>query len=181
MTILREITNDKHREVEALPLIQSLIKGEMTEQMYLSYLYELHFIYGVLELCAKKAGVLDGLDGIERTHLIQKDIDELNPSYHCDMTNATIKYCMYLMSLLDSDKKNLLMAHVYTRHMGDLYGGKMIARVIPGSGLAYKFDDRPATIKAFNEKLSIELGDEALVAFDHFIDIFKELWEVIEK
>jgi hypothetical protein len=63
--------------------------------------------------------------------------------------------------------------------MGDLYGGKLISRVVPGSGLAYQFEDRPKIIKAFNEKLTLEMGDEANVAFDWFIKIFTEMGDHI--
>jgi hypothetical protein len=62
--------------------------------------------------------------------------------------------------------------------MGDLYGGKLMARVVPGSGRTYQFDDRPGIIKAFNEKLTIDLGDEANIAFDHFINIFTDLYKL---
>ena len=73
------------------------------------------------------------------------------------------------------------MAHVYVRHMGDLYGGKIIAKLVPGSGNMYQFDDRPGLIKAFNQKLTLDLKDEALVAFDYFNEIFTDLWKEIHK
>ncbi len=180
MTILRDITNDKHREVENLPMIQSLLNGKMNQKEYVFYLYELHHIYGWLERLAKEAGVLDGLEGIERTESIKKDLIELDPDYERDIFPSTYQYVQYLCSLfLDQNKRHLLMAHVYTRHMGDLYGGKLISRVVPGSGLAYQFEDRPKIIKAFNEKLTLEMGDEANVAFDWFIKIFTEMGDHI--
>ena len=42
------------------------------------------------------------------------------------------------MSIKDDADK--LMAHVYVRHMGDLSGGQMIAKRVPGEGRMYKFD-----------------------------------------
>ena len=67
------------------------------------------------------------------------------------------------------------MAHVYVRHMGDMYGGKAIAKRVPGSGRAYGFADRPALIRAFDSKLHVGLVNEALRAFDLAIDFFHEL------
>lgn len=181
MTILREITHAKHREVEALPLIQTIMQGKVTKEQYVCYLYELANIYDVLETLASSKGVLEGLFGIERTEKIYQDLEELNDSYYRPLTQASLDYISYLSRLVvNKETTHLLLAHVYVRHMGDLYGGKLMARVVPGSGRAYHFDDRPGIIKAFNEKLTLELGDEANVAFDHFIKIFAELYTLPE-
>jgi heme oxygenase len=80
----------------------------------------------------------------------------------------------------DDNRKHLIMAHVYCRHMGDLFGGKLLSRLAPGEGRAYQFDDRPALIKAFSAKVTIELGDEANISFGYFINIFNDLWQVIK-
>ena len=69
----------------------------------------------------------------------------------------------------------MLFAHVYVRHTGDLYGGKIIARLVPGTGRMYAFDDRPGLIKKINERLTEDLADEANLAFDYFIKIFNQL------
>lgn len=178
MTILRDITNAKHREVEQLPLIQTLMSGNVTAKQYAAYLYELSAIYKCLEDCAKKAGVLDGLEGIERTDALELDLAELDPNYSRLLTKATVDYLHYLIELCsDKKQRHKLLAHVYVRHMGDLYGGKLMARVVPGSGRTYQFDNRPEIIRAFNSKLTLDLGDEANKAFDFFIAIFTELWD----
>jgi hypothetical protein len=65
--------------------------------------------------------------------------------------------------------------------MGDLYGGKIIAKKVPGSGLAYQFKDRPALIKLLDTKLSTDLVEEALLGFDLSAGIFDELWEKINE
>jgi heme oxygenase len=181
MTVLREITNDKHREVENTELVKYLFKGEVKKEVYVSYMYELLHIYTVLEKLAKKTGALDGLDGIERTQAIRDDLDELNPLYERDITESTRTYLNYIKDLAaDEKRKHLIMAHVYCRHMGDLFGGKLLARLAPGSGRAYQFGDRPALIKAFSAKVTIDLGDEANISFGHFINIFNDLWQVIK-
>lgn len=182
MTILRDYTNDKHRQVEHTPLIEYLFKGEIKKEVYVCYLFELLNIYFILEQMAKKTGALDGLQGIERTQAIRDDLSELNPLYHRDLCPATEKYIDYLKELAaDPERKHLIMAHVYCRHMGDLYGGKMLAKLVPGNGKAYQFADRPALIKVFNEKITDDLGDEANKSFDFFINIFNELWEKIKE
>lgn len=71
----------------------------------------------------------------------------------------------------------MIMAHVYVRHMGDMYGGKLMARVLPGPGLMYYFENKNELIKTFNSLLTTELGPEANKGFDFFIKIFTELWD----
>lgn len=179
MTILNYITRAKHKEVEALPLIQELMHGKVTEEKYAAYLFELYAIYSTLESLADKLGLLDGLVDIHRSEKIKLDLNELAPSYNRDLTNSTMEYLKYIQELSENnDKKHLLFAHIYVRHMGDLYGGKLMARVVPGSGKSYEFSDRPTLIKQFNERLYLELGDEANLAFDHFINIFNELYKI---
>jgi heme oxygenase len=176
MTILGDITRQKHTEVENLPLIQSLLKGEINEKDYTFYLYDLMFIYDKIETLTKQTGVWSGLEGMERTDSIRKDIEELSPGYSRELCDTTKKYLQYLDSLASNTEKNyLLMAHVYVRHTGDLYGGKLLARSVPGSGLAYQFEDRPGLIKKINSKLSLELSEEANSAFDWFINIFTDM------
>ena len=64
--------------------------------------------------------------------------------------------------------------------MGDMYGGKVIAKRVPGSGKCYEFADRPGLIKAFDSKLNMGLLDEALLAFDLAVDVFTELQQEID-
>jgi heme oxygenase len=176
MTILAKATYDKHREVENLPLIQKIMTGKVTKPEYVFYLYELYHIYGVLEDLAEKEGLLFGLTDVKRQAKIKQDLDELDPGYERDIFESTSNYIQYLKDLVaDPTRKHLLFAHIYVRHMGDLYGGKLMARVIPGSGYSYQFEDRPKLIKEFSERLSMGLADEANKAFDFFVGIFTEM------
>ena len=51
--------------------------------------------------------------------------------------DSTLSYCNYIKNCPD----DLLYAHVYVRYLGDLKGGQMIAKRVPGSGLYYQFDE----------------------------------------
>lgn len=178
MTILREHTNLKHREVEATPFVQYLLSGKITAEHYTAFLFEFRTIYEVIERENRKHGHLRGLEGIERSIAIDNDLHELNQSYFHGLMPSTIEYTNHILELSkNKSKRHLLFAHVYVRHTGDLYGGKLIARLVPGTGRMYAFDDRPGLIKAINEKLTEDLADEANLAFDYFIKIFNELSE----
>lgn len=176
MTVLREATHARHRAVEKLLVIQALLQGHITDPQYLRYLQELSVIYHCLEDRAQGLGLLDRLSGIQRWHLIQEDIRELGGQADHEPMAATQEYLDYVRELSQDPKRShLLMAHVYVRHMGDLYGGKILARQVPGTGRAYQFQDRPGLIREFNNILTVELGEEANRAFDWFIRIFESL------
>lgn len=130
MSILRNITHEKHQQVEQLPFVQYLLKGNITTPDYIVYLAEMLAIYQQLESLAADIGLFDGLEGLPRTANMQ----------------------------------------------ADLYGGKLIARAVPGSGLWYQFDNRSELSQAFNQRITIELADEALTAFGHYGNIFTDLW-----
>jgi hypothetical protein len=52
-----------------------------------------------------------------------------------ECAEATNEYLKHLAEIKDDPKK--LMAHIYVRHMGDLFGGQMIAKKVPSSGNFY--------------------------------------------
>jgi len=176
MTILKDATWAKHREIEKLPLIQTMFEGKFNEVMYANYLFELKYIYKQIEDLSNKHGITEGMPDLDRYESICKDIEELGINFDRDLVPSTTEYLQYLEKLSNENPK-MLMAHVYVRHMGDLYGGKLMARVVPGSGFMYQFTDRAGLIKAFNDKLTDDLADEANLGFDYFMKIFTELWE----
>ena len=64
---------------------------------------------------------------------------------------------------------------MYCRHMGDLFGGQMIAKKVPGQGRFYQFKDPEALKAAIRAELTDDLGDEARVAFEWAIKLMKAL------
>jgi len=179
MSILRNVTHETHMAVEKLPFVQYLLKGNITESHYVVYLNEMLSIYRHLENLAQQAGLLDTLTGLARADRIAEDLEELSPGYVGCLCDSTVQYLDYLTELSNSDQKHQLFAHIYVRHLGDMYGGKLIARVVPGSGRWYEFDNRVELLKNFNAMLSMDLSNEALVSFAHYGNIFKDLWNKI--
>jgi heme oxygenase len=176
MSILREVTQERHQAVEDLPFTQYLLHGEITQEHYVIYLAEMLEIYRHLENLAAMSGLLDDLPELPRVRHMRQDLDELSPGFQADITPATRQYLDYLSSLYESDRAPDLFAHVYVRHLGDMYGGKLIARRVPGSARWYEFDNRADLVKRFNAKLSMDLAPEALRAFDWYGKIFQDLW-----
>lgn len=179
MSILREVTQERHQAVEDLPFIQYLLHGGITQEHYVIYLAEMLEIYRHLETLAALEGLLDDMPELPRANRMWEDLQELAPGYQADLTPATRAYLRYLRDLFASDRSHQLFAHVYVRHLGDMYGGKLIARHVPGTGRWYEFDNRADLVRRFNAHITMDLADEALAAFDWYGKIFQDLWQRI--
>ncbi len=166
---LRDAIKDRHDRAEAHSFVRLLLSGQMPLYVYSDYLINQYFAYQALEERARQAGILDGLDGIERADRIMADFRELGGMGF--LHSSTYNYLQHLKQTPDA----LLVAHMYVRHMGDLYGGQMIRRVVPGSGSMYEFAERSALIALLRERLSHDLADEANRVFDFQLALFDEL------
>lgn len=176
---LKDLTKQKHQDAERTEFANLLLSGNITKEQYALYLAQMLEVYSKLEFYCAKAGLLTDLPGLGRALNIFEDIKELDvPMADLKLLESTKQYSEYLFNLSeDASKHNLLFAHLYVRHMGDLYGGQMIAKKVPGSGKFYEFRNRSELIEKIRAKLDDSLGDEANIAFDHAIAIMKELNE----
>jgi heme oxygenase len=174
---LKEITKDLHTEAEHTEFLKSVMTGTITNEQYVNYLYQMIPVYGPIEFGNKIQGFFHNLVGIERLPGIYQDFKELaNPDTHYVWSKETLDYNRYVLDLInDPSRKHLVKAHLYVRHMGDLFGGQYIAKKVPGSGKFYQFDDVEGLRAAIREELTDDLGDEAKVAFEWAIKIMKAL------
>ena len=175
---LRELTAEKHHDAERTEFVKELLGGSITEERYATFLFNLHPIYHVLESFAMINGSMDGLDDLCRANSIYQDYLELwkdtKPPELCPTVDRYLKYIKDELS----PNPDRLFAHVYVRHMGDLAGGQMIAKRVPGSGTMYKFENGEELKNKIRSKLNDTMGDEANVAFDFAISLMKDMNEL---
>ena len=179
MSILRDYTNDKHRQAEGTAFVQYMLHGAITPAHYAEYLQQMHVVYSNIEYFGEISLLFQDLPGIKRADRMREDLEELGYTIAVPALPSIDRWRQRIVDLYHTDRKDQILAHVYVRHMGDLYGGKVIAKRVPGSGRSYEFEDRPGLIKALDAKLSMAILDEALLAFDLAIDVFNELQEKI--
>jgi heme oxygenase len=177
MSNLKELTHEQHKNAERSLFVKKLIKGQITTYEYYVYLSNQFNMYTTLEDLAQEAGILDDIMEIKRSNQIAKDLKELETEYNFEYTNplpSTQKYIKYLHTISNDPDK--LLAHVYVRHMGDLSGGQIIKRFVPGSGNHYNFETDVHVLKElFRSKLHDGLADEAKVCFDMISKFLTEL------
>ncbi len=178
---LKELTHEQHRRAETRPFVKVLFSGNVNPKLYATYLKNQHPMYEILEVCAMPHGLLSGLPEIRRAPAILSDFIELwgpDNTEEPKMCPVVDEYIKYILSIKDDPKK--LMAHIYVRHMGDLSGGQMIAKRVPGSGKYYQFGDEPEKIKeAIRAKLDDSLADEARVCFDFAAKFFDQMMDIV--
>lgn len=173
---LRDITKDLHTDAERTLFATKLVTGSLSTEEYANYLWQMVLVYNGIEVAATSQGMLKNLPDIERTHKIYQDCIELvGPNHQLKWLPVTIDYYQYLLALNYSNRKHLVKAHLYCRHMGDLFGGQMIAKKVPGQGRFYQFKDPEALKAAIRAELTDDLGDEARVAFEWAIKLMKAL------
>lgn len=174
---LRDLTAEKHRDAERQAFVKELLGGSITEERYATFLYNLHPIYHVLEMFAMVNGLLEDIPEVRRADRIYEDYLELwKKDTAPPVCPSVAKYMTYIKDQL-AHEPDRLMAHLYVRHMGDLAGGQMIAKRVPGSGTMYQFDNVEELKTKIRAKLKDTMGDEANVAFDFAIDIMKDMME----
>ena len=175
MSTLKELTAEVHAEAESQPFIKSIFAGNVDKEKYTDYVYQLFHVYGLMEILSSKHGIFDGIENLKRANAAQRDWTELCegiPTTIFNIKESTLNYMQYLDSIKDDPEK--LLAHVYVRHMGDMFGGQQLAKLTPGNGHMYKFEDIPSLVKAVRSKLDVSLADEAIIAFKHNIEMVKE-------
>jgi heme oxygenase len=173
---LKDLTHAAHKAAETKPFVKVLFSGKIDPKLYATFLKNQHPCYEILEVCAMPHGLMNDYPTIRRAPAILSDFMELwgdsqDAPYMCPVVN---EYIQYILSIKDDPKK--LLAHLYVRHFGDLSGGQMIAKRVPGSGKMYQFDGDPEAIKnILRAKLDDSLADEAVVCFEFAGKLFEQM------
>jgi heme oxygenase len=167
--MLRDLIKEQHDRAENHPFVKVLLSGNIDKRLYAEFLYNQYFIYSALEKTADR--IIDDLDGIRRTSKILEDLKELD-QFDLKVMPSTVAYMDYLTHADLTDEE--LLAHIYVRHMGDMFGGQMIKKVIPGSGKIYDFEDRSELIKDLRLRLNDDMAEEANDVFEYAIGLFED-------
>ena len=178
MSNLKDLTWEHHKNAERQDFVKVLMSGKINPRFYATYLWNQHKKYDILEALAGASGLLDDLPDIRRKLKIEQDFLELWDLDHPPIiVNSTSEYVERMKSLIARPDK--LMAHVYVLHMGDLSGGQMISKKVPGKGMMYTFDTDQAALKdAIRAKTNDDMADEAKWVFESATKLFKELMEL---
>lgn len=192
-------SQDLHDETEASAFIDELMGGKVNLAGYINYLKSLRVVYAALEE-ASRAHADDPIVAemhdtrLERLAAIEADIAELStgaPEESLCTHEAATAYAERIHAAA-AEGPARLVAHHYTRYLGDLSGGLAIGRILARhfnltSGLSfYEFADIKAKVykDGYRERLDnlplteeqrAEAVAEVQQAFRHNQAVFVEL------
>jgi heme oxygenase len=201
-TQLREGTSKSHTMAENVNFIKSFLGGVIDKGSYTEMLSKLYFVYEAIENAMEKNKEHEYIKPIyfpelNRTESLKEDLifhygeDWLE---NVTLSKATLDY-VNRINAISKEKPELLVAHAYTRYLGDLSGGQILKKIaqrsmgLEGSkGLAfYEFKEVSdeaqfkLNYKAALDSLPIKENEasqiiaEANTAFTLNMNIFSEL------
>ncbi|OQR91048.1 heme oxygenase [Achlya hypogyna] len=200
-------TKKSHREAENVHFIREFIKGRINKEAYKTMVAMFYYVYGELEAQMRHAyEIRDPVftplhfpDELERKEALEEDLAYYyGANWRKDMPAPTPATKEYLARLhyIGANEPSILVAHAYTRYLGDLSGGQILKRIAikslgleNGQGTAfYDFNNMQSSHKAFKDKyrhaldnlhvtqaISDRLVEEANLAFLLNMKIFEEL------
>ncbi len=186
---LKELTMKQHHNAERQKFAGVLMSGKITKDVYMRYLVNQHYCYKVLEN-HKEFNLPD--DRLKRSDKIQKDIEELLylmtgvevPMIEDSITfleilkSSTLDYGNYVEDNIKTYEQ--FMAHVYVRYLGDLRGGQMISKKVPGRGKYYEFDQPEELANSIYRNINDDMADEAKKVFEYATKLFIEMYEEMD-
>ncbi len=200
---LREATRVEHEAAEDSPFMRALLAGDGSPAWYAGLATQLWFVYSALESAARAlhgdphAGPFLAA-GLERLPSLEGDLTAmLGARWRAEAAElpATAAYTARIGEVAERAPHSYV-AHHYTRYLGDLSGGRILARVLgrryglgPQCLTFFEFPGIPrpkvfkdgyrARLDALGSRLSAEERDdvvtEARAAFDHNRRVFAGL------
>lgn len=201
---LRESTRWVHTRAEKTAFIRGFLRGTASRDAYIRLLAALHPVYNALELETCRLAVTDPLvarfqfQALHRTQALERDLYFVAGAdwrRTVPQMEEAERYAARIRLVASSEPVRLI-GHLYTRYMGDMAGGQILARIAERSlglrrGEGLDFYDFPGvadleTMKALFRARLDELGnqpeqtgqlviDEAVRAFRYNIAIFEQL------
>ena len=167
---LKELTADKHREAETTQFMKAVFAKTLPRDHWVDFTYQKTLFYSTIENAATQQGLMNDLEPMRRSALLAQDYEKMDGSAR-EFKSAVLEYHNYIQTLTDPTR---IMAHLYTWHMGDLFGGQMIKKLVDGPHSSLDFLDAPVLIAVMRSKLSDDMAEEANIAFDWAIQILNE-------
>ena len=199
---LDEGTRKVHSVAENTQFVTGFFKGLGSASSFAQLTASFYHVYECMErsLDETDCATLEALDFPELRRLpgLERDLAFYGIDAAAEPSPATRAYVARIEEVASSDTPELLVGHLYSRYLGDLFGGQMMAGMAEKSlgdgvgdadgGLAfYDFKDIDSTkdfISEWYRKLNdldltdaqrAAIVDEANVVFRLNIDIFTEL------
>jgi heme oxygenase len=174
MSNIKELTMEHHKNAERCEFVKVLLSGNINPDMYATFLWNQYLKYAELEKLGDQYNLFNGIETVKRKEKIYSDFVELWQYKNDPITlESTTDYIQHIRTI---SNKQHIFAHIYVHHMGDLSGGQIIAKRVPGSGKMYHFQSDPQHLKnAIRARTTDDMAEEAGICFKFAIKQFNEL------
>ncbi|NP_050754.1 heme oxygenase (chloroplast) [Guillardia theta] len=199
---LREGTSKSHSMAENVSFVKSFLSGVIDTNSYKKMMSNLYFVYKAMEEEMEYHKENDLIKPIYFVELNRSESLALDLNFYygdtwkdiIEPSEATRVYINRIKKI-SKEKPLLLIAHAYTRYLGDLSGGQILKKIaqralnVPNSqGLAFyefdKIDDEQAFKQKYKkaldtlpvtDKMISQIVAEANIAFNLNMRMFQEL------
>jgi len=194
-------TRKSHSLAENTAFVSGFFKGLSTRVAYRSLLTSLYFVYSEMENAfdSTEEGSVKTLDypELRRLNALEQDMDFFYGAEWKSRIKPSLPAQTYVSRIKEISVKapHLLIAHQYSRYLGDLFGGQMMSGMATRSlqleknkGVAFYEFDEIESVKKFidvwyikmneldlTDQQKEEIVDEANYVFALNIGIFEEL------
>lgn len=172
---LKDLTKDLHDQAENTKFMKAVFAKTLPLDLWTDWTYQRSLFYGAIEGAADAVGLLDDLPGIKRSFYLYLDYKEMAGDQRYQFLPSTLEYHKYIIDLYPDENK--IMSHLYTWHMGDLFGGQMIKKIIDAPHRHLDFKDPKILMTNLRSKLNDEMALESRIAFQWAIKIMNELYK----
>mmetsp|Transcript_34922 Transcript_34922/g.38994 ORF Transcript_34922/g.38994 Transcript_34922/m.38994 type:complete len:561 (+) Transcript_34922:207-1889(+) len=203
---LKSGTEEAHQEAENVHFVKNFIQGKIDRNLYGLFVAQLFHVYIHLEraldeYAPKYFSDCHFPEELKRVSALQDDINFWGDGDNLPLISPATRDYIDRIDAIAKERPILLLAHAYTRYLGDLSGGKILARVAKRAlmldsgpdglteGLAfYDFPLLRGSVIAFKDRYRQALNDlefdddivgaivqEANVAFLLNMRLFEEL------
>jgi len=201
-TQLREGTSKSHSMAENVSFVKSFLGGVIDKDSYRKLVSNLYFVYSAMEEEMEIHKENKFISPIYFTELHRKRNLENDLEYYYGpnwkssivISEATKAY-VNRIKIVSREKPELLVAHAYTRYLGDLSGGQLLKKIAQramnlsdGHGLSFYEFDKVKDEQEFKQNykkaldslvldstLADQIVSEANVSFTMNMKMFQEL------
>lgn len=171
---LKEITADLHKQAESTPFMKAVFARSLPKEIWADWTYQKTLFYGAIEGAAGANRLLGDLPDLRRAFYLYQDFCEMwdqnkpRPNFR----PVVVNYYDYILSISKDPEK--IMAHLYTWHMGDMFGGQMIKKIVDAPHRSLEFADTRTLMANIRAKLDDSMGEEANTAFRWAIQMMND-------